>query len=149
MALTDSSGDAVREMQPMPASKLKVIVVDDDAGMNQAIGRLLDAAGFNVVTFASAEALLEGNAAASAACVILDLHLPGMSGFELQQHLKGQGVKTPIIFVTAHDNLSARDQADKAGAVAYLTKPFSGKTLLDKVCYALRVPAVNDPVKEN
>jgi FixJ family two-component response regulator len=132
----------------MSAAKPKVVVVDDDPGMSQAVRRLLDVAGFNVVTFASAEALLEGHAAASAACMILDLHLPGMSGFELQQRLRGRGVETPIIFVTAHDSQAAREQAERAGAMAYLTKPFSGKTLLQKVHYALATRPANDDVKK-
>jgi FixJ family two-component response regulator len=106
--------------------------------MNQAIRRLLDAAGFQVVTFASGEALLEGKAAASADCLILDVHLPGMSGFELQRRLKERGVHTPFIFVTAHDNGAAREYAERAGAIAYLPKPFIGRMLLDKVCHALR-----------
>lgn len=133
----------------MPEQKSKIVVVDDDAGMNQAIRRLLDAADFRVVTFASGEALLDGSAAAGAACVIFDVHLPGISGFELYERLKGRGVEVPVIFVTAYDTPAAREQAEKAGAVAYLTKPFVGRTLLDKVCHALRPAAANGDVPES
>lgn len=114
-----------------------IVVVDDDAGMNQAIERLLDAAGFKSVTFPSAEALVESGVANRAACLILDIHLPGLSGFDLEQQLTQGGYKLPVIFITAFDDPESHRRAATAGAIAYLTKPFSGKKLVAAVAQAL------------
>ena len=122
----------------MPTTqKQNVVVVDDDMSMNQAIKRLLLAGGFAVETFPSAEALLESDAAQTAGCLVLDMRLPGMSGFELQQRLKRGGAERPVIFITAHDLPSSQEQARKAQAVAYLPKPFPGISLMSAVADAL------------
>jgi len=121
----------------MPTQKQNVVVVDDDISMNQAIKRLLLAAGFAVDTFRSAEALLESNATENAGCLVLDMRLPGMSGFELQQRLKQRGRERPVIFITAHDVPSSQEQARQAQAVAYLPKPFPGLNLMAAVTDAL------------
>ena len=145
MSMQSAAGDwpGLAAASPL-ARRRRVVVVDDDPGMNQAIRRLLDAAGFLVLTFSSGEALLKGKAATTADCMILDVTLPGMSGFELQQRLKDSGVNTPFILVTAHDSSSVRERAERAGAVAYLPKPFIGRTLLEKVCHALRPVAPHE-----
>ena len=122
---------------PMPGQTQNVVVVDDDRSMNQAISRLLLAAGFTVQMFPSAEALLESEAAEGAGCLVLDMRLPGMSGLELQQRLKQEGVDRPVIFITAHDVPSSQEQARKAHAVAYLPKPFPGLSLMSAVADAL------------
>lgn len=130
----------------MPTQKQNVVVVDDDMSMNQAIKRLLLAGGFAVETFQSAEALLESDAADKAGCLVLDMRLPGMSGFELQQRLKQGGAERPVIFITAHDLPSSQEQARKAQAVAYLPKPFPGLNLMAAVADALassRKPATD------
>lgn len=115
-----------------------VVVVDDDDGLRQALGRALDEAGFRAETFASAENLLESDVAHSAACLVLDVHLPGRSGFELRRELVRTGDRQPpVIFITAHDEPSARDQAEALGAAAYLPKPFAGRTLLEAVIRAV------------
>jgi len=124
----------------MPTQKQSVVVVDDDMSMNQAIKRLLLAAGFAVETFQSAEALLESDAAENAGCLVLDMRLPGMSGLELQQRLKQGGAERPVIFITAHDLPSSQEQARKAQAVAYLPKPFPGLNLMAAVTDALASP---------
>jgi len=121
----------------MPGNRKNIIVVDDDEGMNQAIERLLHAAGFEVVTFDSAEAVLEAGAANDAACMVLDVHLPGLSGFELRQRLAASGATPPTIFITAYDEPEAREEAEKNGAVAFLSKPFSGRLLTRAVHQAL------------
>lgn len=121
----------------MPTQNHNVVVVDDDMSMNQAIKRLLLAAGFAVETFQSAEDLLESDAAENAGCLVLDMRLPGMSGLELQQRLKRDGVGRPVIFITAHDLPSSQEQARKAQAVAYLPKPFPGLSLMSAVTDAL------------
>ena len=124
----------------MPEPRLKnVVVVDDDAGMNQAIERLLNAAGFHALMFSSADALLESGAAASAECMVLDIHLPGLSGFELRQRLAREGVVLPVIFITAYDDPDSHAQAKRAGAIAYFTKPFPGQHLVAAITKALAV----------
>jgi FixJ family two-component response regulator len=111
-------------------------VVEDDAGMRAAIHRLLQIEGFETLLFDSAEALLASGAASRAQCLVLDLNLPGMSGFELQSHLAGSGIAPPVVFITAHDLPKLRRQALASGS-GYLVKPFSGSALVDEVNRAL------------
>jgi FixJ family two-component response regulator len=122
----------------MTHEKISIVVVDDDDGMNQAIRRLLSAAGFRALTFASAEALLEAGTAAQAACLVLDIHLPGLSGFELHRRLIQNGIGLPVVFITAYDDPDSLQQARTAGAIAYLTKPFSGQSLLTAIAGAVQ-----------
>lgn len=121
-------------------SELTLLVVEDDDGLRQAIGRLLDAAGFRVASFSSAEELLRGSAAASAACLIFDIHLPGISGFELRRVLARTGVTAPVIFITADDTPAARAEAGRLHAAAYLPKPFQGRELVAAVRRAVAPP---------
>ena len=121
----------------MSALRQNIIVVDDDAGMNLALRRLLNAAGFHAISFSSAEALLESKTVPQAACLILDVHLPGLSGFELQRRLQQDGPTRPVIFITAYDDPASKAEAQGAGAAAYLTKPFSGRRLLTAITEAL------------
>jgi FixJ family two-component response regulator len=107
--------------------------------MSQAMERILRAGGFAAVTFASAEAALEASAAASSDCLVLDISLPGMSGFDLYRLLATTGQQMPAIFITAHDEPAIREQAERLGARSYLPKPFSGRTLLDAVSRAIRL----------
>jgi CheY-like chemotaxis protein len=94
-----------------------IVVVEDDDGMRRAFERVLSAAGFHAVTFASAETLLHCHAADSAACIVLDIHLPGLSGFELRRELvRTSSGHPPVIFITGHDDRSAREQAAALGA---------------------------------
>jgi FixJ family two-component response regulator len=114
-----------------------VVIVEDDASMSHAIQRLLGASGLNAVAFASAEALLESGRGAEAACFIFDIQLAGLSGFDLRRRLVESGVQAPVIFITAHDHPSSREQATALGAAAYLMKPFAGRALLDVVTTAV------------
>ena len=109
--------------------------------MNRAMDSMLRAAGFETAMFFSAEALLGAGVPADTACLVLDVHLPGMSGFELYDRLATDPPR-PVIFMTAYDEPTARAQSKEAGAVAYLTKPFPGKTLIetiDRVIRSMRV----------
>lgn len=108
-----------------------VVVVDDDADMGEAVERLLNAAGFTATAFTSAEDLLESGIAPSAICLVLDVHLPGLSGFELYTHLRAQGEAVPAIFMTAYDDPVSERRARAVGAAAYFIKPFEGAKLLD------------------
>ena len=107
-----------------------VLVVEDDDSMREAMGRLLNAAGFEAVAYGSAEALLATGGGAGAVCVVSDFKLPAMSGLELLSELVARGSWPPVILVTAHDSPQLRDEARRRGAAAYLAKPFAGSALL-------------------
>ena len=114
-----------------------IVVVEDDTGMSQAIERLLRAAGVQSVSFASAEELLQADAANTAACLVLDIHLPGLSGLELARLLIGSGRAKRVIFITGQDEAPLRDEAQRLGC-DYFRKPFEGKELLEAIRRAIK-----------
>lgn len=119
-------------------AKGAIVIVDDDDGLRLAFERVLNAAGFRAEAFASAESLLESDAADRATCLVFDVHLPGLSGFELRRALVRSGCRQPpVIFITGHDDPAAREQAEALGASAYLPKPFAGRALVDAVARAV------------
>jgi FixJ family two-component response regulator len=122
----------------MPDQHQSIVVVEDDAGMKKAIERLLRAAGFQPVSFASAEELLQTEAADSATCLVLDIHLPGLSGLELGRLLITSGRPKPLIFITGQDEASLREEAQRIGC-AYFRKPFEGKALLEAIRRAIKL----------
>lgn len=116
----------------------EIIVVEDDHSVNRAIKRLLQAAGFRARTFESSEELLvEEIEDQQADCFILDMHLPGMSGAELYGRLRESGISAPVVIITAHDDANHRHFATQIGAAAYITKPFTNRTLLTAVSAAI------------
>jgi len=117
----------------MPASKYSIAIVEDDASLRRALERLLCASGFEAHTFASAEEFLGSAAPQSHACLILDIRLPGMSGFELFDHLTASGHPRPAIFITAQDEDRVRQQASRIPNSVYLRKPVVGAVLLGAV----------------
>jgi two-component system response regulator FixJ len=117
-----------------------VLVVEDDDSMREAIERLLNAAGFGCVAYASADALLVRGVDEDWACVISDLRLPGMSGLELLATLRERDISLPFILITAHDAPGLSEEATLCGAAAYLAKPFRGTALLDAVRAAIEPP---------
>src|ERR1700726_1962293 len=114
-----------------------IAIVDDDPWVRRSLDRLMRSAGFKTECFGSAEEFLE-SADDFHGCMILDLKLPGMNGLELQRRLADGDRKIPIVFVSAHDDRASKSQALKAGATAFLNKPFGDETLLDAVDSALR-----------
>ena len=112
-------------------------VVDDDASILRAVQRLLGSLGFTVKTFGSGEDLLASACLAGIHCLVLDVHLGGLSGFELQERLSEAPVQIPIIFITAHDDPPTRERARRAGAVEYLRKPFDEHALISAIDKAL------------
>ena len=116
----------------------RIVVVEDDESMNQAIERILRASDFVAFTFDSAEAALEAGVATASDCLVLDISLPGMSGFDLYRRLASAGEQLPAIFITAHDEPAIREEAERMVARSYLPKPFSGRTLIDAVTRAIR-----------
>jgi len=117
----------------MAAQQTVMIVVDDNAGFLKGVARLLALNGIESRTFASAEALLESGSAQTATCLLLDVHLGGISGIELQRRLAASGSKCPVIFMTANDDEATRNEAVDAGCIAYLRKPFARHVLLDAI----------------
>jgi FixJ family two-component response regulator len=114
-----------------------IVVIDDDASVRRALQRLLQSAGFMVETFATAREFLDADYWAQTACLVLDIHLPGMSGFELQEYLAVSGVPIPIVFITALDDVSTRERVNRAEGVGYLRKPFDQDTLIEAISRAI------------
>jgi len=108
-------------------------VVDDDTSFRTAVARLLRASGYEVVIHESADRLLETAPAAEPACILLDVHMPGLSGPELQARLIERSNPLPIVFLTGHGDVRTSVRAIKAGAVDFLLKPVSKQALLEAV----------------
>lgn len=120
-------------------NKSLVVVVEDDAGMRKALARLLRVAGYQTALFPSAEAFLVSLEIDLAACLVLDIHLPGLSGLELRRRLTASGRHWPVIFITAQDDDATRDEARQLECIAYFRKPFEGAALLDAIRHALAI----------
>jgi DNA-binding NtrC family response regulator len=121
----------------MSESVSQVYVVDDDVSVREAVGGLVRSAGLSVKTFASAQESLGSLREEVPSCLVLDIQLPGINGFELQQELAAKDVKIPIIFLTGHGDIPMSVRAIKAGAVEFLTKPFDGEYLLETIRNAI------------
>jgi FixJ family two-component response regulator len=115
----------------------KIGVVEDHEGLRRALVRLLEASGLEVSSFDSAEELLASDERRCLACLVLDIRLPGRSGFELRECLAGEGCHEPVIYVTAHDDPAARQRAAREGAPFFL-KPVDGRALLAAIAQAVR-----------
>ncbi|MGY0572607.1 response regulator transcription factor [Bradyrhizobium sp. RDM12] len=120
-----------------------IAVIDDNASMLQGLNRLLLAHGFRVLTFASAESFLGAYPDCEADCLLLDIHLGGISGIDLQRQLISSGRELPVIIMTAIDSEVIRQEAFDAGCVAYLKKPFLSKLLIDAIG---RIPDERSPI---
>lgn len=116
-------------------------IVDDEEGIRKALGRLLRASGLDAESYASGQDFLDAAARRRPDCVVLDLHMPGMSGLQVLRKLKAAGQRLPIIIITAHDEAETRDQCIEAGARAYLRKPLEDRLLLNAISAALRTGA--------
>lgn len=110
-----------------------VYLVDDDASVRKAIGRLLHTSGFEVREFASPEAFLDCTAEGPPACVLLDITMPGLSGLQVQGRLSEQGIQWPVIAVSAREDDSARAASRQLGARFFLRKPVDAQALLDAI----------------
>ena len=110
-----------------------IFVVDDDPGMRLGIKRLLNQHGFKTELFDSVEDFHERADVRRPDCLVLDIKLKNGSGIDLRRELTNSGVSVPVIFITANDTDYSRKAAADAGCIAYLTKPFSGKTLIDAI----------------
>ena len=112
-------------------------IVDDEESVRRAIGRLIRSAGIDVETFPSGAEFLQSLESHSPDCVLLDLHMPGLNGFEVQARLKEAQSPVPIVVITGHDTDESRERVTKAGVAAYLRKPVDEKILLDTISAAV------------
>lgn len=116
-----------------------IVVVDDDAGIREALEGLFRSVGHRVALFGSAQDLLTTGVPPDAHCLILDVRLPGTSGLDLQDMLSRLEVRIPIIFMTGYGDVPMTVRGMKAGAVDFLTKPFRDQEMLDAVSAAIEL----------
>lgn len=121
----------------MTSAPATVHIVDDDAPFRTAVRRVLDASGYRVALYDSAEQLLANLPAGEAGCILLDVRMPGLSGPQLQERLAELGNRVPIVFLTGHGDIPMSVQAIKAGAEDFLTKPVARQKLVAAVERAL------------
>jgi FixJ family two-component response regulator len=132
-----SSSDVMLPTMPL------ISIVDDDLSVRRALRRLVRSAGYTVETFASAREFLDSSPSGRTACLVLDIHLEGMSGFELQERMAGDPAPIPVIFITAQDDAATRERARQTGASAYLRKPFDEQVLLAAIGRAIGADGVD------
>ncbi|MEP7084041.1 MAG: response regulator [Betaproteobacteria bacterium] len=120
-------------VRPKPAIDLAVVVVDDDDSIRFLVQTLLERDGLRAETYASAEAFLAAFCPDTTGCLVLDLHLPGINGLELQEMLNGQGIEIPIIVFTAQGSIPKAVAALKNGAVDFVEKPFDNRELVRRI----------------
>jgi FixJ family two-component response regulator len=117
-----------------------ISIVDDDESIRESTKGFVRSLGYEAAAFASAEEFLQSDSVDSTSCLITDVQMPGLSGIELQLGLIAQGVQMPTIFITAFPEEETRARAMKAGALGYLSKPFSEDSLLRCLGAALGNP---------
>jgi len=114
-----------------------IAVVDDEEPIRKALQRLIRSSGLEAVTFATGEDFLASVGGSVPDCLVLDLHMPGLSGSEVQVRLARIHPLIPVVVITGHDQPGARSRALAAGAAAYLRKPVDGEALLDTIAFAI------------
>ena len=117
----------------MAKSSTRVAVVDDDASVLKALGRLLTASSFDIATYSSAREFLKSLKTGAPECLVVDLHMPDLTGLDLQRHLSRAGISIPTIVITAYNEPGLRERCQSAGAAAFLLKPLDGKTLVGEI----------------
>jgi FixJ family two-component response regulator len=127
---------AARGFTGSPGAR-RISIVDDDASIREALQSLMRSVQFNVEAFASAEEFLASERVEDTSCLILDVYLPGMSGFDLQNRLNADRRGIPIIFITAHADEASRERALKSGAVELLGKPVRREPLFKAIQTAI------------
>jgi FixJ family two-component response regulator len=113
--------------------KKLIAIVDDEPSVLQGLSRLLGTHDFKTEVFRSGEAFLEADATNDIACIVLDIHLGGISGIEMRRRLAARGSTIPVIFMTALDSDAVRKEAYEVGCAAFLPKPFSGPELIGAI----------------
>ena len=121
----------------MPETQELICVVDDDASMRRAFGRLIKSFGYEVQLHASGRECLDETFIDRAACLIVDISMPHMDGFELHALLEASGRSIPTVFISAHEGRGYGEHAASVGAIAYLNKPCDERLLRDAIGTAL------------
>jgi FixJ family two-component response regulator len=124
------------------SGNLSVGVVDDDESIRRSLARLLRAAGMQAITYASAEAFCADLKQPRFDCLVLDVQLPGMSGVDLRNRLAAEGVATPVLFVTAHDDPAVREAAMAGRCLGYFRKTDAGSAILAAIRCAVAPPLI-------
>jgi FixJ family two-component response regulator len=114
-----------------------VYVIDDDEAVRRAFERLLRSANLDVGTFSSAEEFLNSPRENEPGCIVMDLRMPGLTGFDLQQRLLSQGMRIPVIVISASDDVQTREHARELGAVVFFRKPVDDQALLDAIWWTI------------
>lgn len=115
----------------------RIALVDDDPSVRRGVARMLELSGLRVTTFASAEALSAESGGAGYDCLVLDIHLPGLSGPEYYGDLRARGDAPPAVFITAHDAIETQEMLQRVGGATCLRKPFRSQQLLQAIRDAL------------
>lgn len=123
----------------MTHTGLRIALVDDDASVLKAVARLLRALGYEVMSFTCGSEFLEACKQGLPDCVVMDVHMPGMTGLEVQAAMLDQHLHVPVIFITAYNDAVLRQRAKAQGAVAFLSKPLTGQTLHDAIQQAVTI----------
>ena len=133
------------------AESARISIVDDDESMREAIKTLIVSMGLSVEEFSSAEDFLNSGRFQDSDCLILDVRMPGLNGLELQRRLAADNSRVPIVFITAHYSEEERARAMEAGAVDFLSKPFTEKELLKAIraSLAIRGKVSNSSVEDS
>ena len=124
-------------MKSQPAAT--VFIIDDDYGVRESIQDLVESVGLQAASFATGREFLSSKQRNTPGCLVLDVRLPEMSGFDVQQQLTEAGMQIPIIFITGHGDVPMSVKAMKSGAVEFLTKPFRHQDLVDAIQHALQL----------
>jgi len=114
-----------------------VYVIDDDESVRRGLKRLLRSADLEVETFSSGEEFLSSPRQGENACIVIDVRMPGLTGFDLQQKLFSQGIGMPVIVISASDDTQTREYARELGAVVFFRKPVDDQALLDAIWWAI------------
>ena len=121
----------------MNANRLRIAVVDDEESIRKALKRLMNSAGMDVDTYPSGVELFGALPTSKPDCIVLDLHMPVMNGFEVQDRLMQSGARLPVVVITGHDTPESRARAMAGGADAYLLKPIDDQVLIKAVVDAI------------
>ena len=120
------------------AKKASVVyVIDDDESVRSALERLLRSADLHAETFSSADEFLNSPKQKNNACILIDIRMPGSTGFDLQQKLTAFDMRIPVIVISASDDAQIRERARELGAVAFFRKPVDDQALLDAIWWAI------------
>ena len=125
-------------MSLVTKTKPIIAIVDDDDAVREATGSLVRSLGYSASMFASADEFLKSDEISNTSCLITDVRMPGLSGLDLQDRLIAQGHRIPIIFLTGYPDENVRARAMKAGAIAFLSKPFNADHLIGYLDKALK-----------